>query len=455
MELYPFDEKSQIQVSLEHLEDYMRIEAYIGFTDHFHPVDAASSDWLKAHFQGAQASVLKSGTVRQIEIKDLETGDDLQAIFHIPFSNIKVLLVNDALRADLKKQGFTRFIVHKPKQKRLSQRADTGKQIEKNQRFIESIEGNIKTRDEATSAIENLMDNARVGKVRAKDVQHYVNEIVQGSSEETISAISSLKQSDQTYAHCIDVGAIFQTVYYKIKEDDASPIPFKDQKESLLAAFMHDFGKAKIPKEILDSNVRFEPDSKEMKMMRAHPAFSAKLLTAMGMPDYIVNMAHYHHVKIDQTLFSSYPKNIPFEKLNMEARLIAIIDVYQALTGRRSYKKSWTQKAAIEHLEALAGKEFDANLLQAFKFALGAYPVGSLVELNDGSLAFVIETSELSMDRPKLALMKNPQGIDYLKNPYLDLEVEQDIHIVNDFDQFEIYGENALDVFQKIQLVQN
>jgi HD-GYP domain-containing protein (c-di-GMP phosphodiesterase class II) len=78
----------------------------------------------------------------------------------------------------------------------------------------------------------------------------------------------------------------------------------------LLATFLPDIGKARIPKEILTSTKRFESDGSEMREIRKHPALRADLLSRAGMPEVIVNMAHYHHVKLDETMTSSYPEGI-------------------------------------------------------------------------------------------------------------------------------------------------
>ncbi|MBU3917901.1 HD domain-containing protein, partial [bacterium] len=219
----------------------------------------------------------------------------------------------------------------------------------------------------------------------------------------------------------------------------------------LLGAFLHDFGKSKIPKEILDSTVRFERESREMKLMESHPDFGAKLLSDMDMPDAIVNMAHYHHVKQDTTMNSCYPKNVDFRKVIPETRLLSIIDAYQALVGRRKYKKSWNPPAAIRYIDALAGVEFDMDIWDDFLQVIGLYPKGSLVELSDKSIGFVMSVPKENLDKPQVAIVRNKFGEDLDSHTLIDLEFEKDIIITQDLDIEDTFGEKAIDIFTNLK----
>ena len=267
-----------------------------------------------------------------------------------------------------------------------------------------------------------------------------------------MGVLASLKKSDQTYAHCTDVAAIFQSTYIKLMKQKGIELSPEKKHEMLLGAFMHDIGKAKVPKDILDSTVRFERDSREMKLMQSHPAFGAEILTNMGSTDMIINMAHYHHVKLDTGMKSSYPLGINFDDLVMETRLIAIVDVYQALVGRRSYKKSWAPPAAMKFIDQLSGIEFDMDVWETFHQILGKYPVGSLVELNDGSMAFVVETADEDLDRPRVAVVRNAKGEDLTNNPLIDLLEEPDIKIIKDLDNHEALGDASMDIFTNLKI---
>ena len=170
------------------------------------------------------------------------------------------------------------------------------------------------------------------------------------------------------------------------------------------------------------------------------------------MSDSIVNMAHYHHVKQDITMNSSYPENTKIEDVIFETRLLAITDTYQALIGKRKYKKSWTPPAAIRYLDALAGIEYDLSVWELFLKTMGVYPKGSLVELTDGTLGFVMNVPELDLERPDVAVICDKEGEMYEHHTLIDLEEEKDISIVKDQDPFEMFGDKALEIFLKIKI---
>jgi putative nucleotidyltransferase with HDIG domain len=284
------------------------------------------------------------------------------------------------------------------------------------------------------------------------ELMNYVDSITEESSSVAISAIAALRKSDQTYAHCIDVGAIFQTAYGRILARRKWTSVFKDDNEVLLGAFMHDFGKANLPKDILDSDAVFDPDGPEMREMRKHPEFGARILEKIRMPSYIVNMALHHHVKIDQSLQKSYPNVEHNDRLSREDRLLAIIDTYQALIGRRAYKKSWAPPSAIRYMEQLAGVELEAELWYDFVAVMGRYSVGSLVQLSDGSRAFVTAVPESDPERPQVVVVLNKEGVRLTHNDYIDLAVSRELSIKKGLDHDEVFGDASLDVFLSLKI---
>jgi putative nucleotidyltransferase with HDIG domain len=385
-------------------------------------------------------------------VENVIEGDRLLELFAFPDSLKKLTIVNVRLVQELKKRGFAHFRVQKRPKTPNARTIKHQQTVRKVSELVEKVKANEKVRGEATGAVEDMMDSTRMGKANITDVKRYVESIVSDGGSEAISVIASLKQSDQTYAHCVDVGAIFQVVYKLHCDRQGKELTAAEEQQITLGAFMHDVGKARIPKEILDSTVRFERDSREMQLMQAHPVFGAEILGDMGVPETIVNMAHYHHVKLDTAMKSSYPPVSSFDKVLLETRFMAIIDIYQALIGRRSYKKSWAPPAAVKFIDQLAGIEHDQAVWEEFVEIMGHYPVGSLVELNDGSLAFVVQRHTQDPLRPKVAVVRNGQSETITHHTLLDLETEPDIKIVKDLDNYDVFGDQSFDVFAAIQV---
>ncbi|NQU63318.1 MAG: HD domain-containing protein [SAR324 cluster bacterium] len=439
-------------VFLDDLDDSMIIERYTGFSAKFMAMDDTTCKWLQHNFKEVKAVIKRGEKSLDLDIKDTQVGDMIVELHTFPPPLKKLTIVNGRLIEELRRRGFLKFSVKRIKKQLTQKQIKHQEVIVKSSELIHKTKESVAVSKGASQAVENLMDNTRDGKMELGAISEYVDSIVKSGSTEAMGVLTSLKQSDQTYAHCTDVAAIFESVYVKLKKREGIELTPEKKHEMLLGAFMHDIGKAKVPKDILDSTARFERDSREMKLMQSHPAFGAEILTDMGSPDMIVNMAHYHHVKLDTKMSSSYPQGVNFDDLFMETRLIAIVDVYQALVGRRSYKKSWAPPAAIKFIEQLSGIEFDMDVWDSFYQIMGKYPVGSLVELNDGSIGFVVQSAVEDLDKPRVALVRNAKGENLKNNTLIDLQEELDIEIVKDLDNYDVLGDDSLDIFTNLKI---
>ncbi|WP_313070332.1 HD domain-containing phosphohydrolase [Melaminivora sp.] len=133
--------------------------------------------------------------------------------------------------------------------------------------------------------------------------------------------------------------------------------------ELLHAAPMHDVGKIGIPDAVLRKPGPL--DEQEWAVMRRHPEIGAEIIGehAGGLLSMARTIALAHHEKWDG---SGYPRGLAGEAIPLEARIVAIADVFDALTTRRPYKEPWSVDAAIEQLRSQAGRHFDPALVELF-----------------------------------------------------------------------------------------
>lgn len=129
------------------------------------------------------------------------------------------------------------------------------------------------------------------------------------------------------------------------------------------AAPMHDVGKIGIPDEILKAPRRLTDE--EMTIMKTHAAIGKKILSTSQTPLFklAAEVAHYHHERWDG---SGYPDNLSGADIPESARIVAVADVFDALTMVRPYKKAWSVDDAFAYLQDEAGKHFDPKLIEAF-----------------------------------------------------------------------------------------
>jgi response regulator RpfG family c-di-GMP phosphodiesterase len=154
-----------------------------------------------------------------------------------------------------------------------------------------------------------------------------------------------------------------------------------------LAAPLHDLGKVGIPDQILLKPSRHTAD--ETVIMRTHAMLGESILLAAAGADrganslfgIAANIAGGHHENWDG---SGYPRGLVGANIPLEARLMALADVYDALTTERIYKKAWTHEAASAEIYRLAGKKFDPDIVAAFTQTEARFREIA-IELNDAA----------------------------------------------------------------------
>lgn len=137
----------------------------------------------------------------------------------------------------------------------------------------------------------------------------------------------------------------------------------------LNAAPMHDVGKIGIPDAILQKPGKLDAD--EWAVMQSHPEIGAEIIGDDG--SNLLNMAREvalnHHEKWDG---SGYPTGLKGKDIPVSARIVALADVFDALTSERPYKKAWPVEKATDLIREQAGKHFDPELVEAFFLCLPA-----------------------------------------------------------------------------------
>ncbi len=126
-------------------------------------------------------------------------------------------------------------------------------------------------------------------------------------------------------------------------------------------ALLHDIGKMAIPDSIL-----FKPDpltAEEEKIMRQHPERAQALLDPIAYLRPALDIPYCHHEKWDGT---GYPRGLKGEQIPLAARVFAIADVWDAMRSPRLYRAAWSEEAALEYVQAQAGKHFDPEIVKVF-----------------------------------------------------------------------------------------
>ena len=234
------------------------------------------------------------------------------------------------------------------------------------------------------AAVANLFAEARLGKAVEVEACRSLVEDVAASVERNAGALVSLarlkSKDDYTYMHSVAVCALMVALARQLGMDEASC------REAGLAGLLHDVGKALMPPEVLGKPGKLTED--EWRVMRSHPVRGHRLLVEGGaVPARVLDVALHHHERVDG---KGYPHGLAGDAITEVARMGAICDVYDAITSNRPYKAGWDPAESVAKMASWTG-HFDKRLFAAFVHSLGIYPTGSVVRLESGRLAVVVE----------------------------------------------------------------
>lgn len=136
----------------------------------------------------------------------------------------------------------------------------------------------------------------------------------------------------------------------------------KDVRAFGVAGLLHDLGKVRIPKEVLNKTGKLNDE--EWKIMRQHPVDGAKIIyeSDRGL-DLAAAVAYEHHIMING---QGYPKRRYERDVHAASKLVHVCDVYDALRTKRPYRDAWESERVLQHIEQGAGPDFDAAAAAAF-----------------------------------------------------------------------------------------
>ncbi|OIO84613.1 MAG: hypothetical protein AUK01_08765 [Anaerolineae bacterium CG2_30_57_67] len=126
-----------------------------------------------------------------------------------------------------------------------------------------------------------------------------------------------------------------------------------------IAAYLHDLGKVGIPDQILKKAGSLT--NEEYAVIQTHPSIGARLLSAHPLAEMVLSAAHDHHERMDG---KGYPKGLRGEEISLTARIVSVVDAFDAMTSTRPYRKGMPVEQALYRLEEGAGTQFDTRLVE-------------------------------------------------------------------------------------------
>ncbi|EEX30925.1 HD-domain protein [Vibrio coralliilyticus ATCC BAA-450] len=162
-------------------------------------------------------------------------------------------------------------------------------------------------------------------------------------------------------------------------------MPKDTLKQLAIGGIIHDVGKIKVDDKVLHKPGKLTPE--EFDHMKLHQVFAEEIIfTVDGLGDISRDVCLMHHEKLDG---NGYPKGLKGDEIPLHGRMSCIVDIYDALTADRCYKKGMSSAEAFKIILSLTPFHLDRDLVYKFINCIGVYPVGALVELNDGRVGIV------------------------------------------------------------------
>lgn len=237
----------------------------------------------------------------------------------------------------------------------------------------------------------NSSDFTNVTKSIADDLMKAIND-----NDALAVDIGTLKVSDEyTFKHSVDVATMAMIIAKKKKMSK------QEIYDIGIAGLLHDIGKSKIPNEILNKPGKLTDE--EFEVMKQHTVQGYNILKDKSMlSDNIKLGVLQHHEKINGR---GYPFGLEASQITTFAKIMSVVDIYDALVTERPYKPGFSPRDAVEMIMAMTA-ELDMDALKGFLRSVILYPVGSTVELSNGEKAQVVENFEDAILRPKVVGLK-------------------------------------------------
>ncbi len=272
---------------------------------------------------------------------------------------------------------------------------------------------------------EAIAKGNKIALSQAFDIANYIIEDFNRSNDLMENAINFYDSKDLCESHAANV-AIFS-----LKMAIDMNLSKEDIQDTLVSALFHDIGSGKIIKYIqsyegiLDENLLSEDD---LALMRMHSQYGYEGILYEGNRDKrIAEIILQHHEKADG---SGYPHQLKESQQWLPARIISIVDTYEAIIHPRPYRDALVPPKGIEAILKQKGTAFSSNMIKALINSLSLYPVGQFVKLNNGMVGKVIKTYTENPVRPDVQIYFDWSG-NKLESPRILRLIEDQLIVVD------------------------
>lgn len=340
-------------------------------------------DWLTHPFLKNQFKLISDKQIQKI----VETG-----IHHVYIDTDRGLDVPDAPTEDEVREALQKEIIEiATAQEPVIVRVSRDEEIQR----ARAIKGR------AQQLVRNVMADARLGRaVEVEQVDGMVESITESilrNSGAIVGLLTIKNKDDYTFLHCVSVCALLVAFCRTLNLDSETT------RLAGMGGLLHDTGKALVPDEVLNKPGKLTDE--EFEIIKRHPRDGYEiLLKSPEIGPIPLDITLHHHERMDG---KGYPDQLPADQIPQLVRMSSIVDVYDAITADRCYHRGIPATDALRKLHEWSAFHFDPKLVQAFIRCVGIYPIGTLVRLESGRLAVVLEQHEANLLVPRVRVVFN------------------------------------------------
>lgn len=281
------------------------------------------------------------------------------------------------------------------------------------------------TRLEAKQVIKGLMENYTLSHtLNTSKIKEMIDKILDEllNNKEILINLSDIKSvDDYTFEHSVNVCILSLITGIGLGYNNLR------LKDLGIGALLHDIGKLKIPEEILKKPLQLTVE--EFEEIKKHTIYGYEILKDNENISMIsAFIAFGHHERYDG---SGYPLQLRGENIHQCARIVAIADVYDALTSDRVYRKKLRPHEVVEYITSLGNSYFDKEIVEVFLNYIALYPVGTAVILNTGERGVVIAVDKKMPTKPIVRIVFNESRIKLTTYYDVDLSIALGVFIVD------------------------
>ncbi len=242
------------------------------------------------------------------------------------------------------------------------------------------------------------------------------------NNKDVLVNLSDIKTvDDYTFSHSVNVCVLSLVTGIKLG------LNMTRLRQLGVGALLHDIGKIMIPEEILKKPSKLTKN--EFELIQKHTFLGYQMLKAN--PNIDISSAYIalgHHERYNG---SGYPYQISSANIHLYARIVAIADVYDAISSDRVYRKKIQVHKVVEYIASLGNQHFDEMILQHFLPNIAVFPIGTSVLLSTGQKGIVVEVNSKLPSKPIVRIIFNADGTKNNKFDEVDLANTLDLLIIN------------------------